>query len=511
MFEGYLYFIFKNIFALAITAILFGRLGWWLRCKLCKCGATRDEVQAARDKADKLEAEVRAARSAVANAEAQLEKKGKGSPADSSEVIALRKELDAAKTEADSLRIQAQKARESADSASGKLAESNKKQQERVFAAENELSKAREEIARLRSTVDKPASASLSELQAELQQTRRSLATATASFGNAQRERDAARADLQRMQERLAKAGVAPRKTKIDPFEAIAQLPLTEEPKVEYPMPKIIRAAAPLGLVSSPAEPAPEAAEPTTAPTPAATPVVPEARTTSTVDPAAAAAKVKAFEDARAAKVEAQAEASNAAKATEDAASAEVSANADVEAKAAEAAKAEEEAKAAAEAKAAEEASAAEAAKAEVEAKAADDASSEVGVVASSSPRSESPDLLPGLALGDTGRTTPLPSGERIPEATAILGKRVAQDDLKIVEGIGPKIEGLFNAEGIATWRKLSETTVERMTEILKAAGDRYALANPGTWAQQAGLAADGLWAELKELQDRLDGGKLAE
>ena len=117
-------------------------------------------------------------------------------------------------------------------------------------------------------------------------------------------------------------------------------------------------------------------------------------------------------------------------------------------------------------------------------------------------------DILPGLSLEGSGRTTPLESGARIPEATAIMGKRIAQDDLKIVEGIGPKIEGLFNAEGIATWRQLSETSTDRMSEILKTAGDRYALANPGTWAQQAGLAADGRWVELKELQDNLDGGK---
>jgi len=31
---------------------------------------------------------------------------------------------------------------------------------------------------------------------------------------------------------------------------------------------------------------------------------------------------------------------------------------------------------------------------------------------------------------------------------------------------------------------------------------------DPGSWPQQAGLAAEGKWDELQTLQDNLDGGK---
>ncbi len=92
--------------------------------------------------------------------------------------------------------------------------------------------------------------------------------------------------------------------------------------------------------------------------------------------------------------------------------------------------------------------------------------------------------------------------------AKTILGKSVKEDDLKIIEGIGPKIAELFQAEGINTCKDLSKTTVEKCQEILKKAGNRYAINNPGTWPRQAKLLADGNWAEFKKWTDQLDGGK---
>ncbi len=90
----------------------------------------------------------------------------------------------------------------------------------------------------------------------------------------------------------------------------------------------------------------------------------------------------------------------------------------------------------------------------------------------------------------------------------AALGKKWKQDDLKIVEGIGPKIEELYHAAGVKTWKALSETSVEKSQSILDAAGDRFAIHNPSTWAKQAEMAYLGKWQELKTWQDSLDGGK---
>ena len=84
----------------------------------------------------------------------------------------------------------------------------------------------------------------------------------------------------------------------------------------------------------------------------------------------------------------------------------------------------------------------------------------------------------------------------------------VKPDDLKVIEGIGPKIEGLLKDGGITTWKKLSESQPEEIQVILDAAGPRYKLANPGTWPKQAELAANDKWEELTKLQDELKGGK---
>lgn len=85
--------------------------------------------------------------------------------------------------------------------------------------------------------------------------------------------------------------------------------------------------------------------------------------------------------------------------------------------------------------------------------------------------------------------------------------KLKGSNDLTVVEGIGPKINELFNNVGIITFAQLAKQTVPQMQKVLDDAGARYKLAKPGTWAQQAALAAENKWSELKALQDKLSGG----
>jgi large subunit ribosomal protein L17 len=81
-------------------------------------------------------------------------------------------------------------------------------------------------------------------------------------------------------------------------------------------------------------------------------------------------------------------------------------------------------------------------------------------------------------------------------------------DDLTKVEGIGPKISELLKNSGISTFAKLAETETEKISEILTEAGGSFKSHDPKTWAEQAIMAADGKWDELKKWQDELDGGK---
>lgn len=78
-------------------------------------------------------------------------------------------------------------------------------------------------------------------------------------------------------------------------------------------------------------------------------------------------------------------------------------------------------------------------------------------------------------------------------------------DDLKRVEGIGPKISSLLQAAGITTFAQLAATDVSQVKQILREAGTR---ANPSTWSEQAGLAAAGDWDALEALQAELKGGR---
>jgi large subunit ribosomal protein L21 len=81
-------------------------------------------------------------------------------------------------------------------------------------------------------------------------------------------------------------------------------------------------------------------------------------------------------------------------------------------------------------------------------------------------------------------------------------------DDLKIIEGVGPKAAEALVEAGITTFSKLAKTSADAVKAILEASESKLSHLDPSTWAQQAQLAADGKMDELKKLQDELNGGK---
>ena len=92
-------------------------------------------------------------------------------------------------------------------------------------------------------------------------------------------------------------------------------------------------------------------------------------------------------------------------------------------------------------------------------------------------------------------------------EMEAVRTTAVTLDDLKIIEGIGPKIEGILHDTGIHTFAELAAASVSQLEKIVRHdAGIQVAF--PDTWPTQAQLAADGKWTELEKFQDELKGGR---
>ncbi len=83
----------------------------------------------------------------------------------------------------------------------------------------------------------------------------------------------------------------------------------------------------------------------------------------------------------------------------------------------------------------------------------------------------------------------------------------IEPDDLKLIEGIGPKISTVLAEAGIVTFAQLAGSDPELLEQIVREdAGIK--LADPSSWPEQAGLAAAGNWDDLEQLQEELHAGR---
>jgi large subunit ribosomal protein L21 len=96
------------------------------------------------------------------------------------------------------------------------------------------------------------------------------------------------------------------------------------------------------------------------------------------------------------------------------------------------------------------------------------------------------------------------PKKEAAPKK-AVAPKASKADDLKKVEGIGPKIAETLSAAGITTFAELAIAKPAKISEIIADVRGNHVT---DTWPAQAKMAAEGKWDELKKWQDELDGGK---
>lgn len=98
----------------------------------------------------------------------------------------------------------------------------------------------------------------------------------------------------------------------------------------------------------------------------------------------------------------------------------------------------------------------------------------------------------------------PVAEKEAAPKKAA--AKSDDADDLKKIEGIGPKIAEVLAEAGVTTFAALAKMDRDAIKAILETVSTLKSK-EPKTWPQQAALAADGKWDELKVLQDELMGG----
>lgn len=97
---------------------------------------------------------------------------------------------------------------------------------------------------------------------------------------------------------------------------------------------------------------------------------------------------------------------------------------------------------------------------------------------------------------------------KKAPAEKAPKAKSNDGDDLKLIEGVGPKIAEILTAAGVDSFAKVAAKSADEIREILLEQGSRYKMFDPETWPAQAQLAADGKMDELQKLKDELHGGK---
>jgi len=94
------------------------------------------------------------------------------------------------------------------------------------------------------------------------------------------------------------------------------------------------------------------------------------------------------------------------------------------------------------------------------------------------------------------------------PKTRAKKAKSSDADDLKRIEGVGPKVEKTLNAAGITTFAQVAEMSADDLYRIVKVEGKVNIVGDAATWPKQAKMLAAGDEEALKAYQDRLVGGR---
>ncbi len=215
--SGSFWFLLQQFILLALAALFFTWLGWWLRGKMGKFGATHEEVNAERVRADAAEERVKQAAGEAKSAAAEIAAL-KVKLTDRSEIEKVQKLVAAEKEKAESLDSQLKKSREAHNAAEARINDVNKAAQAKIFEAQNELAKIREEGARSKqiaaqaeAEIAKAKSAALAsssearEIGNQVIALRKEAADAIKACDEAKTARDNAVADLTAAKDKISK------------------------------------------------------------------------------------------------------------------------------------------------------------------------------------------------------------------------------------------------------------------------------------------------------------------
>lgn len=89
--------------------------------------------------------------------------------------------------------------------------------------------------------------------------------------------------------------------------------------------------------------------------------------------------------------------------------------------------------------------------------------------------------------------------------ATLLARTSAMQDDLTVLDGIGPKVSSILRLAGVNSFQRLADIDENRIREILEAENPGLLqLTDPTTWPEQARIAAEGDWESINSLKDVL-------
>lgn len=228
---GSLWLVIKLLPLLALTAVLFGLFGWWLRRKFhapvvsSSKPSVPDDLPA-RERVKKLEHALAKSESGQKSLKHELETLQAKSVSKQALDKASKDLADAQhRLDADLKRIQAleadlKKARETLNTLNSSTAEANKGQRDRTFILENELSKTREALAILEARPDNSLV-----LQAEIDRLRETLTNSTRVIGELRKQETTSAQALAKTQALLE---AATQKVAATPTDAVSLLPAME-------------------------------------------------------------------------------------------------------------------------------------------------------------------------------------------------------------------------------------------------------------------------------------------